>query len=158
MSASNDGSRDFAPWSRCPSSSSNPKRSYTAVVSDYEVEAMSLTATVCRTVNGRMRKSYRKQAGKQNSLDYRNCMKANDAFFIKTGHQRFYGSSLAFSHDLSLTPTPLCPDVDAHNTLVHDYDLPLACPTCWSAQRNRQPPHSKVKVEKKKAKKSPMCK
>ncbi|XP_071090665.1 uncharacterized protein [Haliotis cracherodii] len=157
MSAANGDSRDCTTWSRSPSSS-NSKRSYTAGVSDYEVDAMSLTAAVCRTVNGRMRKSYRKQSGKQNLLDYRNSMKANDAFFIKTGHMRFYGTSLAFSHDLNLTPTSLCPDADAHNALVRDYDLPLACPTCWSAQRNRQPTHSKVKVEKKKAKKSPICK
>ncbi|XP_060072869.1 uncharacterized protein LOC132552694 [Ylistrum balloti] len=121
-----------------------PNISHTADVTNDEIQMMKLAAQTCREINARAKDTSESQETKKHSSSNRKTSKAilntyaNDAFFVKTTNRQDYGGSLAIARNLVHVPTTMCPDVDKHVERVYKlrHTLPLACPTCWSLQRN----------------------
>lgn len=104
-------------------------------VSDYEIAMTSLPAQACRIVNCKLRQSLAKETGKRESPL---CVVASDGFHVKSANTAQYGGELNF-RSLDLYPSSMCPCPEVHMTTLASYgkELPLACPTCWSLQRNK---------------------
>ena len=105
-------------------------------VTEHEINMMQLPATSCRTINFKLRQTYaEKEKTKKKQNRFNN--PANDGFLVKTGNISLYCDELNFKR-LSKNPTALCPSVENHVIRVFNtkHDLPVACPTCWSVQRN----------------------
>ncbi|OWF47348.1 hypothetical protein KP79_PYT17621 [Mizuhopecten yessoensis] len=117
---------------------------HTADVTDDEIQMMKLTAQTCREINARAKDQSETIDTKKPPSCNRKASKAilntyaNDAFFVKTTNRPDYVGSLAIARHLVHMPTTMCPDVDKHVEGVYTlrHTLPLACPTCWSLQRN----------------------
>ncbi|XP_033757431.1 uncharacterized protein LOC117339833 [Pecten maximus] len=113
-------------------------------VTNDEIKMMKLTAQTCREINARAKDPYDNQETKKPASGNRKTNKAilntyaNDAFFVKTTDRQDYGGSLAIARHLVHVPTTMCPDIQKHVERVYTQrlTLPLACPTCWSLQRN----------------------
>ena len=107
-------------------------------VTEHEINMMQLPAAACRTINFKLRQTYAEKE-KEKSKQKRNRLNnpANDGFLVKTANITLYEGELNFKH-LTKRPTSLCPNPEDHVFRVCSlkHDLPLACPTCWSAQRN----------------------
>ena len=107
-------------------------------VTEHEINMMQLPAAACRTINFKLRQTYAEKE-KEKTKQKRNRLNnpANDGFLVKTANITLYEGELNFKH-LTKNPTSLCPDPEDHMIRVDSlkHDLPLACPTCWSAQRN----------------------
>lgn len=103
-------------------------------VSDFEILLMSLPASSCRVINCKLRQTaaWIKTRDKEDIA----CVTASDGFHVKTGNQDLYQGELNF-RELSVQPSGMCPYPDVHTERLRlGKDLPLACPTCWSLQRN----------------------
>ena len=116
-------------------------------VTEHEMALTSLPATSCRVINSKMKNRTTEDTpvtgpsrnartpGKSNSK--RAVCSHNDGFSVKTGAVSLYSKELTFDN-LYKHPTTLCPSPEDHVIRVFEMnqEVPLACPTCWSVQRN----------------------
>lgn len=116
-------------------------------ISDEELKKMKLSASACKTANFKIRKdvwtAFARQPHANDQLPKHPCaVRANETFFIKSNDWNYYGQSLGFRSDIKTSPGPVCPDPEMHEERLFSLqaDLPLVCPSCWSAQRNALPP------------------
>jgi hypothetical protein len=101
-------------------------------VSEAEIKLTKLPSITCKEVNQRAAsnmkelKTHKPKPG------------VNDDFYIKTSDTTAYGPRLSVPPVLQIYPTSMCPHIENHFTRVYvdKLDLPVACPTCWSLQRN----------------------
>lgn len=101
-------------------------------VSEAETKLMRLPSTMCKEVN-------QKAAGNMKELKtHKPNHRVSDDFYIKTSDTKAYGSWLSCPPVLQIYPKSMCPNIENHLTRVYldKMDLPMACPTCWSLQRN----------------------
>ncbi|KAL3865044.1 hypothetical protein ACJMK2_006677 [Sinanodonta woodiana] len=120
-----------------------PSGKYNAHVTSQEIMMMRLPAISCRVVNYRARQSAKEKARKQKRKFPKTVhvnVPENDGFMVKTGDNNYYEDELSFPHLLAPYPTTFCPDPIYHmqKTNTKRQELPIACPTCWSVQRNAQ--------------------
>ena len=109
-------------------------------VTEQEIGMMQLPATTCRTINFKSRQTYaeKEKTKKKSGMRQKGLNNpANDGFLVKTDNISLYDGELSFKQ-LQKSPTALCPCPEDHVIRVVEmkHDLPLACPTCWSVQRN----------------------
>lgn len=90
------------------------------VVTEAELNLTRLPASLCQEVNRR------------------NATSASNEFYIKTTDNKAYGSYLSTPLVMQVYPKSMCPNREDHLVKIYlqKLDLPLACPTCWSLQRN----------------------
>lgn len=116
-------------------------------VTTEEIDNMRLSVGMCREINKRAmdklenRKEARNVKGQltaRSRANKFNATPANGAFCVKTGNRQDYGCTLVFGRNMVYSPLSMCPDPEKH--IEHFYEkklsLPMACPTCWSLQRN----------------------
>ena len=109
-------------------------------VTEQEISMMQLPATACRTINSKSRQTYAEKEKPKQRQTLRQKVSnspANDGFLVRTDNISLYGGEINFKQ-LRKSPTSLCPSPEDHVIRVFEMmqDLPLACPTCWSVQRN----------------------
>ncbi|XP_062572243.1 uncharacterized protein LOC134234203 [Saccostrea cucullata] len=103
-------------------------------VTEAELKLTSLPSTVCQEVNS--------AAASNNIMKDKNITKQNNKvsnnFYIKTSDTKAYGPLLSCPPVLQVYPNSMCPDIENHLVRIYldKIALPLACPTCWSLQRN----------------------
>lgn len=103
-------------------------------VCDNEILITSLPASSCRIINCKLRQTsaWIESADKEGVAS----VTASDGFHVKTRNTDLYLGELNFG-ELDAQPSSMCPFPEVHMERVrHGKDLPLACPTCWSLQRN----------------------
>lgn len=102
------------------------------VITAAELSLTQLPANLCQEVNRRADNNVRGQK----SLNSKTCT-TND-FYIKTTDTKAYGSMISSPRILQVYPKSMCPNLEDHLVKVYlkKIQLPLACPTCWSLQRN----------------------
>ncbi|XP_061177844.1 uncharacterized protein LOC133186625 [Saccostrea echinata] len=101
-------------------------------ITEAEVKMMSLPSTTCQEVNSAAANSTKDHnIPKQNN-------KISNNFYIKTSDTKAYGSLLSCPQTLQVYPKSMCPNIENHLVRIYldKIALPLACPTCWSLQRN----------------------
>lgn len=103
------------------------------VVTDAELNLTRLPASLCQEVNRRAADTMKGQ-----KISSRCNGGASNEFYIKTTDTKAYGSSLSTPFVLKVYPKSMCPNREDHLVKIYlqKLDLPLACPTCWSLQRN----------------------
>lgn len=122
------------------------QRPLSDAISDEELKKMKLSASACKTANFKIRKdvwtAFAQQTDSNDQHPTHPCaLRANETFFIKSTDWNYYGQHLGFRSDIRTSPGAICPDPEMHEErLLLQSDLPLACPSCWSAQRNALPP------------------
>lgn len=103
------------------------------VVTEAELNLTRLPASLCLEVNRRAANNLKGQkiSSKCNGG-------ASNEFYIKTTDTKAYGSSLSTPFVMQVYPKSMCPNREDHLVKIYlqKLDLPLACPTCWSLQRN----------------------
>ncbi|KAH3787973.1 hypothetical protein DPMN_166100 [Dreissena polymorpha] len=104
-------------------------------ISDHELSLTSLPAHSCRIINCKLRQSLIGNGTPYSDIQPFVC--TTDGFHVKSGHVFQYSGELTFCA-LSTCPSSMCPAPWQHETNVKQlgHELPLACPTCWSIQRN----------------------
>ncbi|KAK3095379.1 hypothetical protein FSP39_014013 [Pinctada imbricata] len=112
-----------------------------SLIGESELKMMRLPATTCREVNSKAADDSKiqfEEAKDKRQAKKRRITKTNCAFHIKSADSKHYGLSLPFKRLQSSYPSSMCPDTVGHlyKLLVQNVDLPRACPTCWSIQRN----------------------
>lgn len=111
-----------------------PKQKYPGHVSNSELAMMKLSAKTCQMANAIATDGLpfgvflEKRLKKNFSLN---------GFCVQNGKNLNLIPELGFSEKISETPGPFCPDTDFHDFRLQFTQLPQACPTCWSSQRNR---------------------
>ena len=103
-------------------------------VSDVELLLTALPAHSCRIINCKLRQT---DAWLESDDKERvPCITTSDGFYVKTANIDLYSGELSF-RELEMWPSNMCPLPDVHmERMANGKDLPLACPTCWSLQRN----------------------
>ena len=103
-------------------------------VTEKEIKLTSLPASTCRSVNQKTRQQ--SQKGKQSGEHTRHTHPSNDGFCIRSDNIFVY-DRIQFK-SLYKEPTSMCPSPENHVTkvLTLRQELSVACPTCWSIQRN----------------------
>lgn len=110
-----------------------PKSVDIGYVGEYELELTKLTAQTCREINA---KSLERSERTKKSKKKQKINNSNNGFFIKM--EGINSSGKKTMNNMKTYPSNMCPDINNHlnNIFVLKHDLPLACPTCWSLQRN----------------------
>jgi hypothetical protein len=103
-------------------------------IDEYELDMMKLTAHNCRQINA---KNQENLDPKKLKLREKRVANSNNGFFVKSGDSKASGLS-GNKHLPDVYPSNMCPNVTKHlhYLFVMKLELPLACPTCWSLQRN----------------------
>lgn len=104
-------------------------------ISDHEQSLTSLPAHSCRIINCKLRQSLLGNGTPYSDIQSFIC--TSDGFHVKSGHVFQYSGELTFGA-ISTCPSSMCPSPRQHEERVTQlgHELPLACPTCWSIQRN----------------------
>lgn len=104
-------------------------------VDEYELELTSLTAHTCREINAQSQE--RINSSKQKMRKKQRPVNSNNAFFVKSDDSCTC-ERLGIAKVSNIYPSTMCPNINnhLHNIFVLKHELPLACPTCWSLQRN----------------------
>lgn len=103
------------------------------VVTEAELNLTRLPASLCQEVNRRAADNMKGQ-----KISFKCNGGASNEFYIKTTDNKAYGSYLSTPLVMQVYPKSMCPNREDHLVKIYlqKLDLPLACPTCWSLQRN----------------------
>lgn len=98
-----------------------------------ELNLTRLPASLCQEVNRRAADNMKGQ-----KISFKCNGGASNEFYIKTTDNKAYGSYLSTPLVMQVYPKSMCPNREDHLVKIYlqKLDLPLACPTCWSLQRN----------------------
>lgn len=112
-----------------------PKSVDLGCVDEYEIELTRLSTQTCREINARSQERFDKNKKSKKKLKSNT---ANNGFFVKL--EGLYSQGKKLNH-VTTYPSNMCPNINnhLHNIHVLKHELPLACPTCWSLQRNSRP-------------------